>query len=140
LLSGSVASLWQAYPDLPAKELIYRIRGTGDRFHVPDNTYGYGIPSFARAFWEISSIREREPSGRLEIYPNPAGEYVQINLPGSEPGNHTVNCYDISGRRIISELLHLPGELTRTGELKPGVYILEVITSASMFRARLIIQ
>ncbi|MFH0756211.1 MAG: S8 family peptidase [Bacteroidota bacterium] len=140
LLTGSVASLWQAYPDLPAKELIYRIRGTGDRFHHPDNTYGFGIPSFARAFWEISSIRESKVYGRLEIYPNPGRDHVQINLPGSEPGQYTLTCYDMSGRRIITELVHLPGELTRTGELKPGVYILEVITSTSMYHARLIKQ
>ncbi len=140
LLTGSVASLWQAYPDLPAKELIYRIRGTADRFQNPDNTYGYGIPSFATAFWEISSIRERKVYGWLEIYPNPARDHVQIKLPGSEPGQYTLNCYDMSGRRIFAEPVHLPGELTRTGELNPGVYILEVITSTGMCHARLIKQ
>ncbi len=60
LLTGSVASLWQAYPELSAKELIYRIRDTGDRFENPDNSFGFGIPNFAKAFWQISATRERE--------------------------------------------------------------------------------
>ena len=59
MMAGSVAALWQAYPDLSAKEIMLAIRLSGDRLHNPDATYGYGIPSLARAFWGISSIKER---------------------------------------------------------------------------------
>lgn len=42
-MCGMVACLWQACPELTAKEVIER-RRSGDRTDYPDNIYGYGVP------------------------------------------------------------------------------------------------
>ncbi len=50
ILCGMVACLWQARPELTAKELIELVRRSGDRADFPDNIYGYGIPDVWKAY------------------------------------------------------------------------------------------
>lgn len=50
IMCGMVACLWQACPELTAKEVIELVRRSGDRFAAPDNIYGYGIPDFWKAY------------------------------------------------------------------------------------------
>ncbi len=47
---GMVACLWQACPQLTAKELIELVHRSGDRVDFPDNIYGYGIPDIWKAY------------------------------------------------------------------------------------------
>lgn len=140
VLAGSVAALWQAYPGMPAKEMIQIIRNSGNRFDNPDATFGYGIPNFARVYRSISSIRPRFSSQRLSIYPNPATSLVHLSLPGPGQGEYLLSFYDINGRCIASEKVFLPGEVILPGNLHPGIYILQVITPGMVYMDRLIIQ
>lgn len=50
IMCGMVACFWQACPELTAKEVIKRIRQSGDRCAFPDNIYGYGIPDVWQAY------------------------------------------------------------------------------------------
>jgi len=138
VIAGSVASLWQAYPDLPAVELIRMIRGSGDRSRNPDTTYGFGLPNFALAYWQITRVPARFNPGRIEIYPNPAATMVMIKLPGDGPGNYPLVIYDMSGRPVHREEISLPGELMLPPELSRGMYILEVTTGRGIYRGKLI--
>lgn len=46
---GSMACLWQACPWLTAAQLREIILTSSDRWNVPDNIMGYGIPDFGKA-------------------------------------------------------------------------------------------
>ncbi len=85
ILAGSVASLWQAYPDLPAKEMIHIVRQGGDRLKNPDSTYGFGLPDFFRTYFSITGISRRMVPGHLEVYPNPASEMIMIKVRVRKP-------------------------------------------------------
>jgi subtilisin family serine protease len=50
VLCGMVACLWQARPQLTAKEVIELVRRSGDRFAHPDNIFGYGVPDVWKAY------------------------------------------------------------------------------------------
>jgi len=50
IMCGMVACLWQACPELTAKEIIELVRRSGDRAVFPDNIYGYGIPDLWKAY------------------------------------------------------------------------------------------
>ena len=50
VMCGMVACLWQACPQLTAKELIRLVRSAGDRAAYPDNIYGYGVPDMWKAY------------------------------------------------------------------------------------------
>lgn len=42
--------LWQACPELTAKEVMELVRRSGDRADFPDNIYGYGVPDMWKAY------------------------------------------------------------------------------------------
>jgi serine protease AprX len=140
LMAGSVASLWQAFPELPATELMHIVRQTGDRFGSPDPDYGYGMPSFSKAYLMIRSMQARPGSGRMEIFPNPAGREVTILLPGEDTGEYLLHYYDMSGRRVTSQQVSLPGMVSLPAGLEGGAFILEIRTSQDVYRNILIIK
>ena len=49
-LSGMVACLWQALPHLNAYQIMDIIRRSSDRYDNPDESYGYGLPDFFKAY------------------------------------------------------------------------------------------
>lgn len=50
IVCGMVACLWQALPDLTAKDIIDLVRKTASQADRPDNIYGYGQPDFWKAY------------------------------------------------------------------------------------------
>lgn len=54
IMCGMVACLWQACPQLTAKELIELVRQSGNRVAYPDNIYGYGVPDMWEAYKKTS--------------------------------------------------------------------------------------
>lgn len=57
IICGMVACLWQACPELTAKEIIELVRRSGDRAVFPDNIYGYGIPDLWKAYQSTVNTR-----------------------------------------------------------------------------------
>jgi len=53
---GLVACLWQACPNLTAKEVIDFVRESGDRYQNPDSIYGYGIPDVYRIYQKVHGL------------------------------------------------------------------------------------
>jgi hypothetical protein len=140
ILAGSVASLWQAYPDLPANEMIHFVRQGGDRLKNPDSTYGFGLPDFFRTYFSITGISNRTTPGHLEVYPNPASDRIMIKVPGQVAGLQTLVFYDFSGRKVHVMPTELPGQVYLPGGLCSGIYILEINTDNGIYRSRLIIE
>lgn len=54
VVCGLVVCLWQALPQLTARQLIDLVRQSADRAPHPDNIYGYGVPDVWRAYCEAS--------------------------------------------------------------------------------------
>lgn len=50
ILTGMVACLWQALPDLNAYEIMDLIRKSGNAYSTPSAKYGNGIPDFMEAY------------------------------------------------------------------------------------------
>jgi serine protease AprX len=140
VMAGSVASLWQAFPEFPARELIQIIRQSGNRSKNPDSTYGFGTPDMLRSYYAITRVPTGIGQGKLEIWPNPAHERIMIRIPETEYGKLQVRLYDLSGKLTCSQLMELPGEMVLPGELSSGVYIIEIRTTGNIYRSRLIKQ
>ena len=56
IMCGMVTCLWQARPNLTAKQIIELVRSSGDRVDFPDNIYGYGIPDLWKAYQNSSQM------------------------------------------------------------------------------------
>ena len=57
IMCGMVACLWQACPEMTAKEIIELVRRSDDRAVFPDNIYGYGIPDLWKAYQSTVNTR-----------------------------------------------------------------------------------
>ncbi|MCD4710369.1 MAG: S8 family peptidase, partial [Bacteroidales bacterium] len=140
VMAGSVATLWQAFPELPAREMIHMVRQSGDRYKNPDSTYGFGTPNMLSSYHAITRVPAGFRPGEVEIWPNPARERIMIRIPETEYGKQQVRLYDLSGRITCSLQMELPGELELPGTMKNGIYIIEIRTTSNIYRSRLIKQ
>jgi serine protease AprX len=136
LMTGASASLWQAYPETPARELIYRIRESGKRNANPDATYGYGIPSFKTAGWLISGTGPVPPLAEtLHLFPNPSTGRFTVSLPGNPAGVFRILITDMNGRQIMTGSTSLPGEIVLPPGMPAGIYILEAESGQGIYRS-----
>lgn len=140
VMAGSVATLWQAFPELPAREMIHMIRQSGDRHMNPDATYGFGTPNMLRSYHTITRVPVRFAPGVMEIWPNPASERLMIRIPETESGKQQVRIYDLSGKIVCSLQMELPGGMELPGTMRSGLYIIEIRTTGNIYRSRLIKQ
>jgi subtilisin family serine protease len=138
ILAGSVASLWQAYPELSAREMIYLVRQNSDNRKNPDSTHGYGLPDFLGTYWKINDVPVRFVPGKLEIYPNPARDLIMVKIPEGGADQQTLRFYDMSGRMIHVVEAFIPGEVALPSALTRGIYILEINTTEGIYRSHLI--
>lgn len=49
-IAGLIACLWQAFPSVNNMKILDAVYKSSDRYTVPDNRYGYGIPNFKVAY------------------------------------------------------------------------------------------
>lgn len=138
VMAGSVAALWQAFPELPAIDLMYKIRHSAHKSMNPNADYGFGTPNMLYAYHTITRIPVHFSSGEMEVWPNPASEHITIKIPQS--GEQMVRIYDLNGRLIFSRQIHLPGEMALPEALNSGIYIIEIRTTEHVYRSRLLKQ
>jgi hypothetical protein len=55
LISGSVACLMQAFPNLTPQQIVDAVRASANQAMTPDNLLGYGIPDFGAAQQTLST-------------------------------------------------------------------------------------
>ncbi len=138
VLAGSVASLWQAFPETPATTLMQQIRMSADRSGNPDNRYGYGVPDFLAAYYKLTGFKHISQPPGLELYPNPARRRLSILFDAAESPCRVLFS-DLSGRIAAEVFAQLPGQLNLPSELETGMYILLVETPVGRLKQKLFI-
>ena len=140
VLAGMAAAFWQANPTLTAQQVIAALRTTASQAAAPDNTLGYGLPDFGRAY---NSLHPSNPlaTGKadaevaLALYPNPRGTgALMLVLPPSLRGVPlAVRVLDMRGAVVARQLLPAAAtaEVSLTlGGLARGQYQCEVSAGA----------
>jgi serine protease AprX len=49
-MAGLIACLWQAFPERSNMDIIDAVQKSSNKYHSPDNFFGYGIPNFRKAY------------------------------------------------------------------------------------------
>ena len=81
---------------------------------------------FQQSMLNITEVVEIGADGDIEVYPNPAQEYIHIEFNGTSQRNRTAQIYDLVGKKILEKII-APDELIKRIELdhiKSGQYIL----------------
>ncbi len=144
LIAGMAACLWQKYPLVTNYEIKQSIEQSSDRYHYPDEHYGYGLPDFLVAESIISGIyNERlQNSSELEVFPNPCYDFLNIRIGSGLPGMAQINFFELSGKLALSFERPVPASgiimINGLSRLQPGFYIIDVETAGSHRRIKLL--
>lgn len=132
-LAGLISCLWQAFPEFNSYDILSAVRKSSDRFIIPDDRYGYGLPDFEKAYHILQdkkSARINQILGDdwIRVFPVPFHESFQIFLRPAFTGMASIQLSDISGKIIRSEMIPVEsGQLqlldyTISQALATGVY------------------
>ena len=128
LVASLVAGVWQAYPELSAKEVYGAIIRSANQFINPDSQKGYGVPHFSavRNYLESKNLEEW-----MTLQPNPVtGNAMTITLKDPQGDFLDVIIYDVQGRILTESQIAVtwqnnPYDYALSG-LSPGVYFFKV--------------
>lgn len=88
-----------------------------------------------------SSIAEGEVGIELQVYPNPVGEELFIEVPEGVFGTVGIRITDLSGRTSV--VLHRDAQITEpisTKSLVPGLYVVELMHDQGIYRSKFVKQ
>jgi hypothetical protein len=108
VVCGLAAGLWQANPELTNAELLSLIRRSGSRMNFPNETFGYGIPSYPRAqeLKNVTGMNDEIIKG-LYLLTNPIeNEKIELVFPSS-----------LIGKKISYQLFSVLGQVESEGLL-----------------------
>jgi serine protease AprX len=136
-MCGAVACLWQAFPTKSAYEIKQIIRMSADRYTSPNNTEGYGIPNFCKAYGIATNTTDiKNISNSFALYPNPTVDGVfQVKSFLSSPQPFSYSVYSMDGKRLYqsSQMVHTEFESDVLRTMPSGNYILGIHTLTQYF-------
>lgn len=147
VLAGTVACLWQAFPNKSNYEIMDAIIRSADKYNQPDTLTGYGIPDFMIAYQILSlnvNIPKNEKNQLLSVFPNPFSDYFSVNIQSKSSTQATMEIYDSKGIQIYKSInlnLEIGENAFRFSDayvIPKGMYFLKLNTADSSNVIRMI--
>lgn len=132
-LAGSAASLWSAFPSKTPKEIYDAIMISCDRFWLPNNDYGYGIPDFYTAYQLLKSDYNSKiftDNYKVTVFPNPSSQVLYIAVSDALEKNYSIELYDMLGNKVLEQEIFIRGgtyelvQLKNYSNIPAGKYLL----------------
>ncbi len=138
ILTGGIACLWQALPNLTNAEIVKFVKESASIFNTPTNTLGYGIPNLELALQNALSVQKSEIL-ELILYPNPAKTTLQLSFP---IGIHqaTVELYNVLGKKIMQIKVQSSNQIIDITTLATGIYLAKITVKTGVKVVRIIKQ
>lgn len=123
VLCGLGACLWQALPDLSAKDMISVLQEASDRYQYPDSLYGYGIPDVYRAYaGTLTGLSENDEFTNSKIlFVDSGSNRLYLNLSPEELTNCRLFIYSSLGNQVLNRMQ--PTESIDISSLHRGIYV-----------------
>lgn len=138
LISGAIASLWSAFPEMTNEEIINIVKASADRYVNPDNYYGYGIPDFMQAYHQVLSVKKQKESVFC-LYPNPFSEALFFSCE-KEVGNTIFEMYNLQGQKVYENTQWIPDTALNLSFLEKGIYWYVLKNATAIQQGKLIKQ
>ncbi len=144
MLTGAIASLWSAFPDKRAAEILEAVFSSADLAGNPDNKRGYGLPDMTRAqfslggYWRTDTPNDARAglfsfdrqAGRLSfLVISHAGEQVEDTELRNAVGEKMETLSPVVNNSRVIELI-----FNNLYDLPPGDYQVLVRTTQGAFR------
>lgn len=138
-LTGSIACLWQALPNLNNSEIMDLVRMSSSQFNSPDFELGFGIPNFELALNGQLSTEDVGNLSTLQVFPNPASSIINISIP-ENTGLVKLQLLDVLGKKIQVHVLSKNNNTLDLSNLSKGVYIMQFNTDAFSVIKKILIK
>ena len=74
----------------------------------------------------------------ISLYPNPATQYIKVNLPGTDrPAK--LKIFDLQGKKALDQLISGTDQVN-VAQLKPGIYVYQLLYSGKSQSGKIIIK
>lgn len=120
---------------LPSNDIL-SLAIVGDYLLVGTSSEGI----WKRSLSEITEIDELNKSIGLTMFPNPASDFVTLNLDNCSNSNLPLKIYNVVGTLVKSEILEQNNSQINIGDLSNGVYMVEIKSKDCIVKQKLIIQ
>lgn len=126
IISGMIASFWQAVPTLSNQQVLDFIKQSADKYSNPNNQYGYGIPDFQKALTNAEQYLSNLKTG-FTIYPNPTSEVFYIKYADEKPIQFTL--FNSLGQIVYADDNYFSDQKINIKQLQKGMFFYRIETS-----------
>ena len=122
VISGLIACLWEAFPDLTNEQLMQFVRESAHIYENPTAQLGYGIPNLYQAY---QNLKVEFPSqNTFSLYPNPTSDFLYFYSDSSK-GKVYISLFDVSGKHILDQSMQNTSPIDLS-HLENGFYIYRI--------------
>lgn len=132
VITGLVACLWEAFPNLTNEELMQYIKESAHLYDNPTSLMGYGIPDFYHLYQTLGVYDVQETS--LLLYPNPTTDFLY--LYGREMERREIRLFDFSGKKILKTTINNSSEID-VRYLPSGMYFYQILTENQILSGKI---
>ncbi len=125
IIAGLAACLIEAYPAKHSEELAGFIRQSAHLYANPNDSLGYGIPDFQKAF-QLSTPQYVVQEMAYQIYPNPISDHIIIDAMAQKNWRTALKIYDLQGNCVYEEKIEAYNAYRVNLQLDPGLYLLHL--------------
>lgn len=136
IMAGMITSFWSAVPNLTAADVVQFVKESSDRFTLPTNQYGYGIPDFQLALTNALSSESFENEVFL-IYPNPVNNSIFVKVP-DQAVNSVLHLYNNLGQKVQEFKITGTNQKINVENLASGMYFYELSTQNKTLQGKLL--
>lgn len=129
ILAGVTACFIQAFPNKTNHEIIKAIRESASVYNSPNDSLGYGIPDFRKAY---TLAKNKADLFTPNIYPNPFNNDFTVSVHAFFQDEYTIQLFDYFGKeittykQIIKENEFADIKIESTNNLAKGMYLLKI--------------
>ncbi|MEM1321744.1 MAG: S8 family serine peptidase [Bacteroidota bacterium] len=118
-MAGAISALWSAFPDRSNQEIVAAVEQSASQYTAPNDSLGYGIPDFVKAYGLLKGERADSRALRATLVDD------QVLL-ASDTLNREVELkiYDVLGRRLWDKTITLAAGVEGRVHLPLGLPVL----------------
>jgi serine protease AprX len=136
-MCGLIACLWQAFPEFTNMQIIDAVQKSADRYTIPDDRFGFGVPDFHKAFSDLKQQQEAQAQASklgdawIKAYPVPFNSNFTVIFKAPANGKASLRLTDALGRLLevkevdMSTNLIYVLDFPRAIALAKGVYFVQ---------------
>lgn len=136
ILAGAITSFWSAFPNKTNAEIVQLVKQSADRYNLPDNNYGYGIPDFQKALNIALSIPEFQTTA-FSLYPNPTNDSVTVSVLNNQIGSEIV-FYNNLGQIVLKKSIQNKIQNISLENLSSGIYYFSLASADKTINGKII--